>query len=430
MTGMDDIAPPAAPEMAPAGFLPINPFGADSNLASRIAGLGGDRAPDDPGYTFRSSDIFPSPGLARFELHLHDLSARFGTLALRVEARSIYPGTAPIVVKDIAMPIAAVVAANGRAAISFVARRNMAYIVSGRIGDETDAWGSAASLSLYPRPSEATPLDDRPVPIPPAPPERPSGAVRVGRPELVTADPPLLSAPVSQAMTIAQLRDPLLNAWADALGDEPGDDAARWGDAAVLQALHHYSGGAALVGGRVLGIAAEPRSLPAYLAGRGATVLIAAPARRDLPEVDPGLLLEQVARPALCAPAHFFAAVHATALTDLVLPSGLAGFDALWSADAAATGGDRVHLAAMMRVAMACLRPGGLAVHVLRYSGELAPSADPHSASHGRVEIERLALSLIADGHDVAPLAFTINDGDESGTDPCLPFVLITRRRD
>ena len=103
----------------------------------------------------------------------------------------------------------------------------------------------------------------------------------------------------------------------------------------------------------------------------------------------------------------------------------------------------RARFPQMLRDTMACLKPDGLAVHLLRYSGEIGTSAAYHAAtvdtgsehdaadhdrgSYCRAEIERMALSLIADGHEVAQLKFDVDPRQAPG-DRAIPFILVARR--
>jgi hypothetical protein len=208
-----------------------------------------------------------------------------------------------------------------------------------------------------------------------------------------------------------------------------GTEVERWEEAFILQALEYY--GVTTDHGAALGISGmrsgTRRSLPCYFAGRGCTVLMAATRRDDLPDGDPGLALEYLIDEKLCPPARFFEAVHLTLFDDLTVPAGLTGFDFLWSTDVSANPDARSRFPQLLRDSIACLRPGGVAIHLLRYSGRIGAVGDGGSDAYGRAEIERMALSLIADGHEVAQLKFDINHPDMPG-DQEIPFALIARR--
>ncbi|WP_010219024.1 hypothetical protein [Sphingomonas sp. PAMC 26621] len=417
-------------------FLPIDPFQARPHVASRIAPLGGPDAGEDPTYAFQSVQVFPPPGAVRFTLTFHDLLATTGTLSIRVHALSTFPGTAPMLLKTVTLDLAGIAVGDGMVEVAFESRRNMMYTLSGTIEDETDAVAHALSLTLTPR--------ERDAPLPNADPVNPSAAPRVARiahhrerPELVTMQKPVLARPVSQAMTAPQIRDPLVAAWNGVLGQPDGSGAEAWENAFILQALAYYD--VPTKDAAALGMFPAYHPLPSYLAGRGCTVLTAATQRDDWPEGDPGRALEQLHDRSLCNPRQFFDSVHLTLFEHLAVPPGLGGFDFLWSTGTSRDATTRARFPQMLRDSIACLKLGGVAIHMLRYSGEIGtlsyldtvdPDAapnDPPWTSFARAEIERMALSLIADGHEVAQLKFDVDPRQGIGARN-IPFALIARR--
>lgn len=418
MTAAQDEA--AVPDQL--SFLPIDPFAAFPQLASGVAGLGGDATGDAPGYVFQSLDIYPVLGPNRFTLHFHGLSATRGTLTVRVRALSSHPALppfpAPMPLLELTVPLHELAAHGGLLHVDLVGRRNMGCTIGGTIDDATDARASALSLSIDPRARAAPPLPDAPVERVAPPAVATAPAERAGRPELAVIGVPQLARPVSQAMTAAQLRDPLVAAWSAALRQDGGDPAERWGHAIILQALRHY--GVDLDAARGLGIVTRAHPLPSYFAGRGGTTLVAVTRPEDLGEADPGVTLERWHDPDLCSPRRYAEAVHLTLFDRLALPAMREPFDAIWSIDAWRSAPDR--FPPMVRGAMPWLRPGGVAVHLLPYAGTLDHPADGRGL--GRVEIERLALTLVADGHEVAQLDFALDPASRGAT----PFALIARR--
>lgn len=405
-------------------FLPVDPFAAKRDISSRVIGLGGPHPSDDPGYVFQSLDIYPVVGPVRFTLHFHQLVATTGTLTVQIRVASSYPGTVSIPIKTVTVPLPELAQNDGVFVVEIISRRNMVYTIGGRIDDETDSSAAALSLSVDPR--------ERDVPLPSSKTVMPLAAPAVipiekfvPRPELATMQPALLARPVSQAMTERQRRDPLVEAWDTALHQPDGTDIERWQNAFVLQALHYY--GVSTDSGSALCISGRRQPLPSYLAGRGCKVLVAARHHSDLPEGDPGLVLERLLYPDLCASTRFFDAVDQTVFENLAIPSGLSKFDFMWSIDVTAGPDARMHFPHMLRASFDYLQLGGVAVHILQYSGEIGATPDPNSASYGRAEIERLALSLIADGQEVAQLKFDVDQPDTPG-DRHIPFALIARR--
>ena len=406
-------------------FLPIDPFAARPGTASRVSGLGGDHPSQDPGYVFQSLDLYPVLGPVHFLLQFHGLIATTGSLTVQIDAFSYHPGTHPLPLKEIAIPMQAIVEAGGLVRVDLISRRNMGYRIGGRIDDDTDAQAIGLSLSLYPREREAPDLGrDVRKPVVDRPDVTPVEGW-VEKPELAVMRPARLACPVSQAMTPQQAADPLVAQWNAVLHQVDGNPAERWDNAIILQALHHYGVPTEAAAGLCIG--GRPHRLPAYLAGRGCSILVGATHRGELPDGDPGLALEQLLHADLCAPLRFFEAVHLTLFDRLAIPAALGGFDFMWSLDACTGPDARALFPHMLRDSVRCLRPGGMAVHMLRYSGELGMPADPRSTSYGRAEIERMALSLVADGQEVAQLNFDTGGPDQPG-DRHLGFALILRR--
>ena len=94
------------------------------------------------------------------------------------------------------------------------------------------------------------------------------------------------------------------------------------------------------------------------------------------------------------------------------LPNDLRGFDFLWSMGTVGDFESTAAAADFVERAMECLRPGGIAIHMFPL---VAQSALFIRASEGvavqRGDVERMALTLIARGNDIAQLKFGW-DGD------------------
>lgn len=426
-------------------FLPIDPFGAKPHEASRIPGLGGPHPADDPNYAFRSVQLHPALGQACLTLKFHGLTATAGVLIVRLQALSVYPGTAPMTVKSVTIDLKDLVHQDGVLEMRFQSRRNMMYTIGGTIEGDTDVQAQLIALSLTPRHREpllgtavATPHAIEPA-IPPLASE--PTVVQITqqrqRPELIAVQPPVFARPVSQAMTAAQVRDPLVSRWNDTLG-QPSDDATvAWENAFILQVLAYYGVGTA--GVAALGITCVDDPLPSYLAGRGNAVLAVVPRREDWPQGDPGLALERMHVPALCTAPQFFSSVNFAQFENLAVAPGLVGFDFLWSRGTERGIADRTAFPQMLCDSMLSVKPGGTVVHLLRYSGTiarapedarlLASKPDSMPISYSRAEIERMALSLIAAGHEVAQLKFTVDTAPATATgERSIPFALVARR--
>jgi hypothetical protein len=94
------------------------------------------------------------------------------------------------------------------------------------------------------------------------------------------------------------------------------------------------------------------------------------------------------------------------------LPADLVNFDFLWSTRANEILYSVAATAAFVEETMACLRPGGLAVHTFGYdlapSGRKIPSTDRIMLQQG--DIERIALLLVSRGHEVAQFKIDASD--------------------
>ena len=112
-----------------------------------------------------------------------------------------------------------------------------------------------------------------------------------------------------------------------------------------------------------------------------------------------------------------------TPVSSRVLPGAHLAYDLVWSAWIGGTLAERI-ISETIDLTMECLRPGGLAVHVLPYSRDT--SHDP--TAFDRNAVERVVLGLISRGHDVARVKLPLDSRlllDETGHGA---FGIIARR--
>lgn len=405
-------------------FLPIDPFGVLPHVASRVTGLGGTQPADDAGYVFWTVFIRPVLGPVHFALHFHQLQATHGVLSIRIDALSDFPGLDPMLIKIIEVPLSDLAEKDGVIEIELISRPRFQYRLSGRIDGDTDARASILGVSLYPR-ERADPMMEPDAGVRAAPATGIVAPRLRERPEMVAIDRPTLTRPVSQPLTSAQFDEPTYSEWMSTLSQDAEPTELHWGEAFVLQALHHY--GVPIDRARVLGFG-DGNALPAYFAGRGCSVLVAAVRPDAVPGRDPGLALKNLHRSELCSASRFFEAVDFGVVDIHALPPGVADFDFLWSFGVADTASGRAGFARFIQESLRCLRPGGMALHLFHYSGLVGSQPPPQAlAGFGRAEIERIALSLIAQGQEVAQLKFDIGAPDRV-SDAGIPFGLIARR--
>jgi hypothetical protein len=160
-----------------------------------------------------------------------------------------------------------------------------------------------------------------------------------------------------------------------------------------------------------LGFESTPSGMPAALAAMGTKVVAAFPARPGTPPKLAALKRELADR-APCSKTVFEENVSTRIVSWRRPPADLVNFDFLWSARANEILYSVAATAAFVEETMACLRPGGLAVHTFGYdlapSGRKIPSTDRIMLQQG--DIERIALLLVSRGHEVAQFKIDASD--------------------
>ena len=393
MAEADLETPTAAP-----GELMLDPFGYMPDVASRIGGLGGPTPSPDHSYVFHTPYVEAAPGRAHFTLDISGLSAKRGTLILRVHMLRMEEGAHATLVNSDRILLNRLVAHGGRATLRFEGFRGMSFALVGLIKDDTDASAHSAVVTLD-RPAD--PGDHSDVLIEPDSTVYGTKAVRPS-PILMVVEPPRLAAPVSQPATAAQLDERAFRDALRQLGPVEGGPADQWQAAYVFQVLQRY--GLARAGARGVGFGVERSPIPAALAGLGVEILatdIGPPGQVDEPAS-----LAQLARPALCDADGFARNVHHRDLWLAPIPADIVNFDFCWSIGAADRLGSVTAGIAFVEEAMNCLRPGGFAVHTFGFD----PAGAARVIAGGRVppfvrpDIERLALNLVSRGHEIAQI--------------------------
>ena len=395
----------------PPGELALDPFAFLPGVASRVKGLGGTTPSTDPYYVFHTPYVEAAEGMANFTVHFHGLTAKQGTLLLRVHMLPPEPGAHARMANSERIVFNRLVQYGGQISIAFEGFRGVTYAVLGMVMGGTDAAAENLTVTLD-RPAD--PNDTR----------RFAAEARstnygsdTAAPTsfLISVDPPTLASPVSQVGTAAQLREKAAAPWLRLLRDEPLSDPARWQAVYTLEALRRY--GMLEAGARGLGLGVADGPLPAIMASHDVSVLVAPP-----PEAMAGGeadLRDRLRRPHLGDAQRFEANVTAQSALLTPLPAEFVNFDFLWSSDAI---GQLGSVAAGMKViedAMACLRPRGLAVHSFAYDLGAATQAGDVAVAQRR-HVERIALILVSRGHEVAQVKIdtrgALIDGAEEGT--------------
>lgn len=395
-----DIAESAAP-----AALELDPFGFQPGAASRIAGLGGTGPTSDPDYAFHTPYVEAAPGRAIFTVQFHGLQAKSGTLVLRVHMVSSEPGARARLANTERIALNRLIAIGGEIRIQFEGFRDVSFALVGQVHGETDASAQGVTITL-----------DRPA--------DPNARAEVGAeargtafgktplqgaPFLLSTAPPTLADPVSQVATGDQLRESVAGGWMARLRPQGTSGPEHWRKVYTLQALRRY--GMLEEGAMGVGFERSPSGMPAVLAALGTRVVAVFPTRPGA-QIKPAALKRDLAGRAPCSKAAFDENVSARVVSWRRLPPDLVNFDFLWSSRANEILYSVAAAARFVEDAMACLRPGGLAVHTFGYdlapSGRKIPSTERVMLQQG--DIERIALLLVSRGHEVAQFKIDASD--------------------
>ena len=232
----------------------------------------------------------------------------------------------------------------------------------------------------------------------------------------VTATPPTLDHPVSQACTQAQFDTDAYRYWCGEIREAPRHHRKQWEFCYILQALGEA--GMLAPGRRGLGYGVGAEPLTAVFAARGcavvATDLDVAEAQRigwTATNEHAGELAALNAR-GICPPERFAANVRFRVADMNAIPEDLRNFDFTWSACCLEHLGSIRHGLAFIENSLATLRPGGVAVHTT----ELNCSSDRNTIDHAgtvlfrRRDLMALARRLASAGHE---LRLNFNLGDQ-----------------
>lgn len=372
----------------------LDPFAFFPGAKSRIAGLAEGGPCPDPTYVFHTLYVGAAHGPTSFTVRFEGLAASRGNLAVRVHGLAVKAGARAQLINSERISLEQLASQAGEITISFESIRGMTYAVVGLLADDTDARASALMVALdrpnMEREDAAEPCDSGPTAF--------GMAELQATPRLISLAEPTLAHPVSQRCTPGQLDEEIYSQWRRRLRVADGPSPKQWEQIFILQVLERY--GFLREGSRGLGFTRANSPLLEVLAGYGATTATF----HDRTTFAEGNIQE--------------------------MPEDLMDFDFVWSV---ATLDDLGSVNAGFRFierAMMCLKPGGLAVHasVLDLSpAEQLKTADEATAFRVR-DIERLALTLISRGHEVAQLKLHegAGRGGGRGASSRTPFSPIT----
>ncbi|MDO6413685.1 hypothetical protein Q4F19_04750 [Sphingomonas sp. BIUV-7] len=357
---------------APMGELALDPFAYVPGMASRINGLGGEGAPDGD-YAFHTPYVVVAEGIAHFKVHFGSLKATTGTLNLRVHMLSAGEQHARLATAE-RIALNRLVAVNGFHQLRFEAFHGVIYALYGGIIGDTDAEASDLQVVLD-RPADPNEMRE----VVAEARNTAFGGESLATPELVSLAPATLKTPVTQLATDLQLRGLDARQWFGGAHDRT-TALTRWKSSYVVQAVRAY--GFLRPGARGAGLDCEEEAIFEKLTAEGCDVDAIIPPERE-------------------ALGGSGVSTRVAAL-DPLSPE-VVNYDFLWTDGLCSRLGSAAAGVRFIEAAMAALRPGGLAVHVIDY--------DPSGETVGpfaRGDIERICIILISRGHDVAE--FRIDD--------------------
>lgn len=234
---------------------------------------------------------------------------------------------------------------------------------------------------------------------------------------------------VSCLATQEQLESPAFQAWAARLGRPPGANRKTWEFAFIAQAL--VERGLVGPGRRGLGFAVGREPLVALFAGMGAELVATdvdaarAEAAGFVEAGDHARGLEDLLVTALCDEATMRRNVRFRNVDLRAIPADLRGFDFVWSACAIEHVGSIDAALACAEATLACLGPGGVAVHTT----ELNISDPEDTVERGNTvllrerDVEALSERVAARGYTLTlDLARGTGDADLAIARPPYPF--------
>lgn len=376
----------------------LDPFAFHGHPVSAIDGLGGDAPLPDPTYAFHTPYVHVARGHAHFRVRFANLQARRGSLLLRVHMLPDEAGAVASMVTSHRVQLNWLAHHGGEVQLRFEAFRGARYAIMGLVPDQLDAQADGLSVTLD-RPATEEDFAAAGEAIETRSTGFASETIKpVAVSLLLSLEPPSFAQPVSQPFTSGQRREAAYRARGKALRDLPADPPEQWQAAYAVQVLERY--GVLQPGARGLILGPAPDALARAIGEAGATLSQVALARDGsladaVPSIDPD-----------------------------ELPGDLFAFDFLLSLRITDRLADAGQALRFIERGMECLRPNGLALNVVGYYP--AP-ATLSTIAFDRNGLERIAISLISRGHQVARLKPAAAQLAWDDQEP-VPFGLIARR--
>ncbi|MGE3744692.1 MAG: hypothetical protein AB7G25_03070 [Sphingomonadaceae bacterium] len=239
---------------------------------------------------------------------------------------------------------------------------------------------------------------------------------RLEREGLLVSDAPTLTDPVSQMCTAKQFDEPQYEQWCKAMGTGKHLHRKQWEFVFILESLHHR--GVLKENARGLGFGVGREPLPAVFASLGCTITatdleIEDQRARAWRNTQQHGALENLIHNHICPEARFRELVSFRPADMTAIADDLRDFDFTWSSCAFEHLGSIAAGLNFVEASLACLKPGGVAVHTTEFNLISDNQTMDHAATviFRRRDFQSLALRLHDQGHEVAPLNF--EPGDE-----------------
>jgi hypothetical protein len=386
----------------------LDPFEFAPDWKSVVTGLGGEQQSPDEHYVFHTPYADFGEEEVLVTLRFDGLAATQGMIVLRVNAYPKRPGALAYQVAHGEVPLRLIAADDGVTTLRFRPAPNVLHAILGHNYDHTDA--SATGLVVTARRMSAAEAD-----VDARTDERRTsfGDSNIRQvPQLMTIAAPKLLEPVSQPCSRSQFDEPVYSEWTARMQEAPVCDYRQWRHVYILQVLRRY--GLLEAGARAIGFGPDAGPVPAMLAQLGCQVTMA----------DPDAVgLDAWRNSALCPDPTFNANVAHVPLNRADLPPDAIDFDLLWSQPGPNDLTTVEETVDFILSSLNCLKPGGLAVHIVMYDPQPGDEDDGQgNPLVRRGDLDRLALTLIGHGHEIAQFAYLGGDPDPTA------FGIIARR--
>ncbi|WP_174290849.1 hypothetical protein [Sphingomonas bacterium] len=382
----------------------LNPFAFWPDIASRLVGLGGSEAGENPDYVLHTLYVSCGAGPILFTLRFAGLKADRGTLILRVHELPEVMGAHARQIALSQTQLTELIRNGGTVSLGATARPGHHYAILGYIYGDTVATADELAVEVVRR----TPDPNDPL--------RPTAfraeASRVSMaPQIVGEREGVLATPVSQLCTAQQLAEPVFKALLDQLGGLPGRSRIdRWEQVFLARVLDRYD--VARSGARGLGIGALDDAIAPWLVQHGCSLLLTIP---NDPPADLDLSPQ----------------VEVRRLDPLAIDE-IDGFDFAWATRAGGVGGrERQEVLRFIEDSLRALKPAGLLTLVVPIDVAPRPIGEDSGPMLRRPDIDRTVLLLLSRGHQVAqicPWGDAVADADESEALMVSAFGLIVRK--